>query len=124
MRDGPVSFAGTATDPSSVDQGSLTYTWEFADGTPTGTATGTDVSHTLTLPGVYVVTLTVCDKDGGCSAATRRLTVGSKQPTLLVNFSDIIGRNGSSSSSGRSWSTRTCDRSWAELSPSSSAPRR
>jgi PKD repeat protein len=92
-----VSFTGTATDPSSVDQGSLSYTWEFADGSPTGTATGADVTHTFTLPGVYDVTLTVCDKDGGCNFDTRRVTVGSKQPTVLVNFSDIIGRNGSSS---------------------------
>jgi hypothetical protein len=89
-----VSFAGSATDPSSVDQGSLTYTWQFADGT--SNATGADVTHTFTQSGVYDVTLTVCDKDGGCGTGTRRVTVANTaQPTVLVNLSDLIGRKGS-----------------------------
>jgi hypothetical protein len=92
-----VSFAGTATDPSTVDQGSLTYSWNFGDGSPTGTASGPNASHTFTQSGVYDVTLTVCDKDGGCNTDTRRITVANKaQPTVLVTYGDIIGRTGSS----------------------------
>jgi PKD repeat protein len=93
-----VAFAGTATDPSSVDQASLTYTWEFGDGSPDGTATGPNVSHTFTQSGVYDATLTVCDKDGGCTTDTRRITVANTaQSTILITYGDIIGRKGSSS---------------------------
>ena len=45
---------------------------------------------------MYDVTLTVCDKDGGCNVDARRITVGAaQQPTLLVYFGDLIGRTGS-----------------------------
>ena len=66
---------------------------------PTGSATGANVSHAFALPGTYDATLTVCDKDGGCGVDTRRITVvaATKQPTVLVNFSDMIGRTGASS---------------------------
>jgi PKD repeat protein len=90
-----VSFVGTATDPSSVDQGSLTYTWEFGDGSPNGTASGQTASHSFALPGVYDVTLTVCDKDGGCTVDTRRVTVAqATKATITVYFGDLIGRSG------------------------------
>jgi hypothetical protein len=89
-----VSFVGTAIDPSSVDQGSLTYLWDFGDGSPTGTATGVSASHAFTLPGVYDVTLTVCDKDGGCGVDTRRVAVAqATKPTIIVYFGDLIGRS-------------------------------
>jgi PKD repeat protein len=88
-----VSFVGTATDPSSVDQGSLQYTWAFGDGSPT--AAGPNVDHAFTQPGVYDVTLTVCDKDGGCNVDTRRITVASAtKPSLIVYYGDLLGRTG------------------------------
>ena len=47
----------------SADAASLTYGWDFGDGSPAGS--GASVSHTYASAGSYVVTLTVTDKDGG-----------------------------------------------------------
>jgi PKD repeat protein len=90
--DTAVGFSGTATDPSSVDQANLQYTWDFGDGSPT--ATGADATHTFTVAGAYDATLTVCDKDGACNADVRQVTVGSKQPSAVLYFGDLIGRSG------------------------------
>ena len=94
-----VTFVGTATDPSSVDQASLAYTWNFGDGTPTASAAAGTATHVYPNPGTYDATLTVCDKDGGCNVGVRRVTVASqqRQPSLLVYFGDFIGRTGSNS---------------------------
>ncbi len=94
-----VTFVGTATDPSSVDQASLAYTWNFGDGTPTANAAAGSTTHVYPTPGTYDATLTVCDKDGGCNVDVRRITVASqqRQPSLLVYFGDFIGRTGSNS---------------------------
>ncbi len=85
-----------ATDPSSIDQASLGYSWNFGDGSPT-TSGRWGATHIYTAPGNYDATLTVCDKDGGCSVDGRRITVASqqRQPSLLVYFGDFIGRTGS-----------------------------
>jgi hypothetical protein len=95
-----VSFVGTATDPSTVDQATLEYTWDFGDGSPVATAAAGTATHVYTVPGIYDATLTVCDKDGGCNVDGRRVTVAAqqqRQPTLVVYFGDLIGRTASSS---------------------------
>jgi PKD repeat protein len=93
-----VTFVGTANDPSTVDQSTLEYTWNFGDGSPAATAAGGSATHTYSTPGTYDATLTVCDKDGGCNGDSRRITVAAQaQPTLLVYFGDFIGRTGSNS---------------------------
>jgi PKD repeat protein len=85
-----VTFAGSATDPSSVDQASLTYSWNFGDTSVTAaTATPT---HQYSAPGTYTATLTVCDKDGACSSDARQITVAANKPTLLLYFGDFLAR--------------------------------
>lgn len=96
----PVSFIGTATDPSNVDQATLEYTWDFGDGSPWATAAVGTATHSYTVPGTYDVTLMVCDKDGGCNFDGKRVTVVAqeqqqRQRTLAVYFGDLIGRTGS-----------------------------
>jgi PKD domain len=96
----PVSFIGTATDPSNVDQGTLEYTWDFGDGSPWATAAVGTATHIYTVPGTYDVTLMVCDKDGGCNIDGKRVTVAAqeqRQPTLVGYFGDLVGRTGSTS---------------------------
>jgi hypothetical protein len=76
-----VQFNGQATDPGSNDQGTLQYTWEFGDGTPSATG-GPSVLHAYSAPGDYTATLKVCDKDGACDTDSRIVHVTKRDTTL------------------------------------------
>lgn len=81
----PIAFNGSAVDPSPVDQTTLSYTWNFGDGTPplTIASGGSSTTHAYATPGVYTASLVVTDKDGGVSAAsTRTITVVKRDVTL------------------------------------------
>ena len=67
----PIAFNGQATDPGSVDLGSLGYTWDFGDGSPSATGSKNAI-HSYGAPGLYSATLTVTDKDGGSDDADPR----------------------------------------------------
>jgi PKD repeat protein len=69
-----VYLFGSAVDPGGGDQATLSYSWNFGDGSPA--APGQAVSHAYADNGVYTVTLTVTDDDGG---------VGTDQLTVTVN---------------------------------------
>jgi len=72
-----LAFAGTGFDPDPGD--TLTYRWDFGDGTPVQTGEN-PLPHPFAVPGAYTVTLTVTDSFGISSAATRRVTVAA--PTV------------------------------------------
>jgi len=76
-----VQFNGQATDPGSGDQSTLQYTWTFGDGTPSASG-GPSVLHSYAVPGSYVATLEVCDKDGLCDSDSRTTTVTKRDTTL------------------------------------------
>lgn len=67
----PVDFEVSAVDPGVDD--TLVYTWSFGDG---GSATGARVSHTFGSAGMYDVTVTANDGDGGEDTATLEVAVG------------------------------------------------
>jgi len=77
----PVSFNGSFTDPGVLD--THTYHWNFGDGlTASGALTA---SHIYTRSGVYTVTLTVTDDDGGVGSDTLRVIVAT-QPTACALY--------------------------------------
>ncbi len=66
-----VNFSGGQSSDSDGD--TLTYSWNFGDGSPT--ASGVTTSHTYSTPGVFTSTLTVSDGRGGTNSASRQITV-------------------------------------------------
>lgn len=76
-----VSFSGSFTDPGWLD--SHTIEWDFGDGnTATGTLTPT---HAYGDNGVYMVTLTVTDDDGGVGTDTLTATVNNVAPLVSID---------------------------------------
>jgi hypothetical protein len=75
-----VAFVGSFNDPGTAD--THTIAWAFGDGSTTG---GTlTPQHTYTAAGVYTVTLTVTDDDGGVGSDTITVTVGEDQRRLYL----------------------------------------
>ena len=76
-----VSFNGsTSSDP---DGDSLTYEWDFGDGSPH--AFGATASHTYTSQGTFTATLTVRDGRGGVDTDTMRIDAGNNPPTPVIS---------------------------------------
>ncbi|MBL3535639.1 MAG: PKD domain-containing protein, partial [gamma proteobacterium endosymbiont of Lamellibrachia anaximandri] len=77
------NFSGSFSDPGSVD--THTIEWNFGDGTTeNGSLTP---SHTYPTAGVYTVTLTVTDKDGGVGSDTLTVTVQAGAVQTIFNLS-------------------------------------
>ena len=74
-----VTFGGSFFDPG--DAGTHSVTWDFGDGAPpvAGTLTPT---HVFADNGVYTVTLTVADDDGGIGTDTLKVTVANVDPAV------------------------------------------
>jgi DNA/RNA endonuclease G (NUC1) len=83
----PIAFdASTSTDPDvgRTDLGrteSLSYAWQFGDGS---TATGATPSHTFTNDGDFAVTLTVSDAFGWQKTLTRTVTIANVAPSVTL----------------------------------------
>jgi PKD repeat protein len=74
-----VAFSGSASDQSPDDI--LSYTWDFGDGSPTASGT-LSPEHVYADDGVYTVTLTVEDDDGGAATCTTAVTVVNVAPSV------------------------------------------
>jgi PKD repeat protein/uncharacterized protein YraI len=68
-------FIGTGSQPGSSPI--VSYEWAFGDGE---TATGEQVTHAFTTPGLYVVDLTVTDENGLTDMTGQGVQVGDIQP--------------------------------------------
>ena len=83
--------ASASSDP---DGDALTYTWDFADGSPP--ASGVVVRNMYGAAGTYMASLTVSDSRGGTSTATHRIDAGNTppQPTIetpAVDYQFAVG---------------------------------
>jgi PKD repeat protein len=70
----PVTANFDAGGSSDADGVIVSYSWDFGDGT--GTA-GVSASHTYSVAGVYLVTLTVTDNSGNTGIAVATITAGA-----------------------------------------------
>lgn len=76
----PVRFNGTGSyDP---DGEIVNWTWNFGDGKR---AYGPQVSHTYTVYGTYLATLTVRDDTGGINTTSALITVRNQPPLAVIN---------------------------------------
>ncbi|HQH86392.1 MAG TPA: tandem-95 repeat protein, partial [Anaerolineaceae bacterium] len=84
-----IQFSGSYTDPGLLSIQAVSITWDFGDGiTTTGTLTPT---HTYADNGVYTVTLTVNDGEGGVASDTLLVTVENVAPELApIADQDVI----------------------------------
>ena len=82
-------LSAVASDPGAD---TLTYTWDFGDGSPA--ATGDTLTHAWADDGVYSVTLTVTDDDGGSISQTGTATIGNLAPTITSLTGPITGDEG------------------------------
>jgi PKD repeat protein len=75
-----VIFDGSGSyDP---DGNIVSFSWDFGDGT---TGTGIRVSHSYSLVGSYIVTLTVTDDEGATDTASTTKTVRNNSPVALID---------------------------------------
>jgi glucose/arabinose dehydrogenase/PKD repeat protein len=91
-----VEFDGSGSDdPDAGD--SLTYIWDFGDGSATRTTTSPTTSYTYSTVGTYTASLHVRDNHGALSEAdTVRIDAGNEAPTPLIESpsSDLLFRVG------------------------------
>jgi PKD repeat protein len=76
--DVPLTVSFSSNGSADPDGNITGYAWDFGDGT---SSTDVNPSHTYTIPGKYVVTLTVTDNNGGQSINTK--SVAATAPNLL-----------------------------------------
>jgi glucose/arabinose dehydrogenase len=92
----PLAVTFSSSGSSDPEGGTLSYAWNFGDGT---TSTAANPSHTFSASGQYTVSLTVRDPAGLTATASVVVTVGNTAPTVvlsapadgkLFNFGDTI----------------------------------
>ena len=78
-----ITFDGSGS--YSPDGDSLSYTWDFNDGTPLVTTTTSTETHAYHYDGTYVVTLIVNDGHGGIESNIDILTIDKLPPVITLN---------------------------------------
>ena len=84
----PLVVTADASGSTDTDAWTIaTYSFDFGDGTSTGPQGSAVATHTYTVPGRYVVTLTVADTQGKAGTATAVETVSSANGSPVASLS-------------------------------------
>jgi len=84
----PVRFSDVSTDP---DGSVVRWAWDFGDGTRSSEQKPV---HYFSTPGTYTVSLTVTDREGASSAATRSVVVKNTSPIASFGVSTAAPKAG------------------------------
>jgi PKD repeat protein len=108
----PLTVAFSSAGSSDLEGTTLTYNWNFGDGT---SSTAANPSKTFSNPGSYSVVLTVSDGTNNVAASPIAVTVGTGGTGLVAAYgfeeasgsttSDASGKNNNGTISGASWVT-------------------
>jgi PKD repeat protein len=116
------SFDGSASDG---DAPIVSYRWTWNDGAPDSTGPTPTVSHVLTKPGTFVVTLTVTDSTGRTAQASTDFFVAGQYPQARFAWTpssvfagQAIAFDGSASSDADG-SVASYDWQWGDATPDS-----
>ncbi len=80
---GPLTVAFSSAGSSDANNDTLTYSWDFGDGT---SSTDANPTHTYPSNGQYTVKLTVKDTTNRTGNADLKITVGNTAPTVTVTL--------------------------------------
>ena len=80
----PLTVGFSSAGSEDPDGDTLTYEWDFGDGTPKSTAA--NPQHTFTAAGNYTVQLTVTDSSGKAGTSSVVITVGNTRPTVALDI--------------------------------------
>lgn len=86
-----LSYHCEETDPGTADVVALS--WNFGDGV---TATGGDLTHSFADEGIYAVTCTANDGDGGVTSDSLSVTIDNSAPVIASLMTDTAGDEGAS----------------------------
>ncbi len=90
---GPLTVNFTSGGSADPEGGTLTYSWNFGDGTTVGN--GAQVSHTYQNAGSYTATLTVTDTAAAAASASTSITVtAASTPVRLQRLDGVMLKKG------------------------------
>ncbi len=90
-----VSFQAHAADPAGAND-PLVYRWNFGDGSPEMTGAGlSSVNHAFGDDGLYLVTVSVDDGDGGADSSAMQVLVENVAPTIALPSVDAVDEGSS-----------------------------
>ena len=98
-----LALSAAATDPGAD---ALTFDWDFGDSL---TGVGETPTHTWADDGVYVVTLTVTDDDGGAVTQTGTAVIGNVAPSITSLVGPATGNEGDVQSFTVAWTDPGAD---------------
>ncbi|MET0844421.1 MAG: PKD domain-containing protein, partial [Mycetocola sp.] len=94
-----------ASGSTASDGATLTYSWNWGDGTPADS--GVTASHTYASAGDYVITLTATDSVGAADEATTTVSIGAEQFVARDAFDRSAALGWGTADDGGPWSATT-----------------